>query len=540
MSPHTATAALRAAAAVRLPVRGVGPFGADQLVVFASASFRGVSTQLGGRRSFSSQPGVVCLQCSTHIRTRLQHQRLRFYSVDRNKPAPESEESGPVIELGPPPSHTPSSPLSSFSPPPAEETPVTFTETTPESSVKDEAKPADQPDTLKTEPTQTTEQDPGEQQQNEPLKASLPEAELPSQSERTRHPWSTKFSHFMDNLQSRVIVATQTLNDLTGYSAIEAIKARNANLEKELDAAQERLRAARQNYKSLTSHRAATQREVTTLLARKDTWNPMDLERFTTLYRADHEMEAQVANASAELTEAETDESKLSAELNAGILKRYHEEQIWSDHIRRQSTWGTWGLMGVNILLFIVFQFVAEPWRRKRLIKGVVEGEQRMIEEVRQELGEVRAALEATQTTITQARSTQPTEIKPAEDGVETETPVTPADAPLDSAAFAATQTGGEEEKKMELAEDEIKEVVEEIITPAERQKKGSSRWDWSWDSLRGTVSDGNALKAAVSDLYSERRIDITMRDALILAVESAVTGAAVAAGLAFVLLRRT
>ena len=113
----------------------------------------------------------------------------------------------------------------------------------------------------------------------------------------------------MDDLQTRFLNATQTINDLTGYSAIEAIKAKNNTLESDLAAAQVRLRTARQDYKSLTSHRAATQREVTTLLARKDTWNPTDLERFTTLYRLDHELESQVASASVELTEAESHES---------------------------------------------------------------------------------------------------------------------------------------------------------------------------------------------------------------------------------------
>lgn len=58
------------------------------------------------------------------------------------------------------------------------------------------------------------------------------------------------------------------------------------------------------------------------------------------------------------------------ARLSACILARYHEEQIWSDKIRRMSTWGTWGLMGINILLFVVFQIGVEPWRRKRLVKG--------------------------------------------------------------------------------------------------------------------------------------------------------------------------
>ena len=62
-----------------------------------------------------------------------------------------------------------------------------------------------------------------------------------------------------------------------------------------------------------------------------------------------------------------------AARLSKSILARYHEEQIWSDKIRRMSTWGTWGLMGVNVLLFLVFQIAVEPWRRKRLVRGFEE-----------------------------------------------------------------------------------------------------------------------------------------------------------------------
>jgi len=298
----------------------------------------------------------------------------------------------------------------------------------------------------------------------------------------------------MDNLQTRALNATQTINDLTGYTAIEAIKARNMQLETDLAAAQSRLHAARQSYKSLTSHRAATQREVTTLLARKDTWSPPDLERFTSLYRLDHELEAQVAAASAELTEAEADDARLAAELNAGILKRYHEEQIWSDRIRRQSTWGTWGLMGVNVLLFLVLQFVAEPWRRARLVKGVAENEKTVLEEVRRELAEVRATLEAGGRLEVQGGDridSVETETIPVEVGIESNvTPVETPEGPVDG-------------------------------------KTGMT-----------ILADPQLLLAAMTDLYSNRRIEVRMRDVSLIALEGAVAGAAVVGGVALVLLR--
>jgi sensitive to high expression protein 9 len=308
----------------------------------------------------------------------------------------------------------------------------------------------------------------------------------------------------MDNLQSRALTATQTINDLTGYSAIEAIKRRNGELEVELAAAQQRLRSARHNYKSLTSHRAATQREVTTLLARKDTWTPADLERFTTLYRMDHELEAQVAGAAAELTEAETDEARLSNELNAGILKRYHEEQIWSDRIRRQSTWGTWGLMGVNVVLFLVLQFVAEPWKRKRLVRGIAESEQGFLDEVRRELAEVKAVLEAS--------------------GLKQQ---------MANDAAAEKQR---EEEELAMGADADSSIA---ATPAELEFTASEE-QGSRKSWRDYWSDPALVTAALRDLYSDRRADLRMRDVSVIALESAVASATVVATIAFAVLRNS
>lgn len=47
---------------------------------------------------------------------------------------------------------------------------------------------------------------------------------LPSSLESRRSHFSKKFSSLMDDLQSNIFVAGQHLNDLTGYSSIEALK----------------------------------------------------------------------------------------------------------------------------------------------------------------------------------------------------------------------------------------------------------------------------------------------------------------------------
>lgn len=320
----------------------------------------------------------------------------------------------------------------------------------------------------------------------------------------------------MDNLQSRVLVASQALNDLTGYSAIEHIKAASARLEADLAAAQGGLKRARQHYKAVNAQRAGTQREVTTLLARKDTWTPADLERFTSLYRQDHELEAAVSEASSALTEAEAEETRLSQALNSNILKRYHEEQIWSDRIRRQSTWGTWGLMGVNILLFLVLQFVAEPWKRNRLMKGIAAEEKAALEAVRKELEEVKGVM-----------------VQREENAAAASAVSAAASAAHEAAAAAAAAA-----TVPEVVEDAGDEAVP-VATLAQAQEEFPEVLAPPRISWKEFLSDPTLWRPALEDLYSERMIDLRMRDASIIALESAATGAIVAASIAIAILRQ-
>lgn len=338
--------------------------------------------------------------------------------------------------------------------------------------------------------------------------------ELPSQTDSRRNDLSRNLSHVMDNLQSRVLVASQTLNDLTGYSAIESIKAANARLETDLAKAQEELRRARQHYKAVNAQRASTQREVTTLLARKDTWTPIDLERFTTLYRQDHELEAAVSEASAALTEAEAEEARLSQALNSGILKRYHEEQIWSDRIRRQSTWGTWGLMGVNVLLFLVLQFVAEPWKRNRLMKGIAAEEKAALEAVRRELEEVKSVLER--------REAEEAERVAAAAAAAAAAPAPVPDDETIADPVAANAV------VVDLPEAAPAYTTSPPIPTISRAE--------SWKEF---LSDPSLWRPALKDLYSERRIDLRMRDASLIALEGAITGAITGATVVALLLMR-
>ncbi|KAF8248897.1 hypothetical protein K440DRAFT_471794, partial [Wilcoxina mikolae CBS 423.85] len=193
---------------------------------------------------------------------------------------------------------------------------------------------------------------------------------LPSQQESRRSDVSKRFSRAMDDFQTVVFTAGQKLNVLTGYSDIETLKKTIEAQEQHVRESRLAVRQAKEDYQYAIHRRSASQREVNELLQRKHAWSSTDLERFTQLYRSDHTNEQKEVAAQERLATAERTADDAQTQLARSILARYHEEQIWSDKIRRASTWGTWGLMGFNVLLFVVVQLGLEPWKRKRLVGG--------------------------------------------------------------------------------------------------------------------------------------------------------------------------
>ncbi|KAB8342769.1 hypothetical protein FH972_022367 [Carpinus fangiana] len=115
----------------------------------------------------------------------------------------------------------------------------------------------------------------------------------------------------------------------------------------------------------------ASQKEVVQLLERKQSWSAADLERYMSLIRSEHINEQGVSAAREELERCEATLEVARQKVEQAERKQYHEEQIWSDTIRRNSTWVTFGLMGLNILLLIVNLVMIEPWRRKRMVKEI-------------------------------------------------------------------------------------------------------------------------------------------------------------------------
>ena len=102
------------------------------------------------------------------------------------------------------------------------------------------------------------------------------------------------------------------------------------------------------------------------------------------LIRSEHLNDQAVREAKDAVANAESALEDARAQLEKRERAQYHEEQIWSDTIRRNSTWVTFGLMGVNIFLLLLSLAVLEPWRRKRMvreIKNALETQQKIASE---------------------------------------------------------------------------------------------------------------------------------------------------------------
>jgi sensitive to high expression protein 9 len=315
----------------------------------------------------------------------------------------------------------------------------------------------------------------------------------------------------MDNLQGNIFIASQRLNDLTGYSGIEALKSSISNMEGELANCQEAVRSARIAYKTTIADRAASQREVTTLLARKDTWTPIDLERFTSLYRSDHGNEQAVQEAATKLADCERIAEQTASKLSSSILSRYHEEQIWSDKIRRMSTWGTWGLMGVNVLLFFVFQFGFEPWRRARLVKGFEEKVQEALEKEKLKHAEGHGqesvkGTESQEVGLDGIVAAGLQELEVGMDGTESAQPT------VDVLAAVIESEASEKDAEGDSAE-----------------KPFAVRWN-----------QPDTWQAGLQDLFSDRLVSLRKQDVTVIALEGAATGAALVGCVVIFLLRHS
>ncbi|KAJ2743630.1 sensitivity to high expression protein she9 [Coemansia sp. BCRC 34301] len=186
----------------------------------------------------------------------------------------------------------------------------------------------------------------------------------------------------------------KALNHLTGYDRIALHKQRVDDTGDAFQKARRHLDSIKIDHAKVIQTRMSSQREINSLLQRKHLWNEDDVARFTGLYRDEHQAETLEHSAAQELKNTEALVDKKYDELVAAIRERYHEEQIWSDKIRRASTYGTWAVLFMNIIALFLAQAIFEPRKRRKIVDGVEERLAVAMDEQQARMGDIGQTVE--------------------------------------------------------------------------------------------------------------------------------------------------
>ena len=158
------------------------------------------------------------------------------------------------------------------------------------------------------------------------------------------------------------------INRITGYDQCERLRDAVNEADQRFQQLREQLQSSRVAYTKAVAERSICQKELNGLLQRKPSWMDTDLQRFTELYKTEMRLEASEHGAKENNERLEQLVDQAHHALMTIMRERYQEEQLWSDKIRRASTFGTFGLMGINVVLFLGLQLIVEPRKRRKFI----------------------------------------------------------------------------------------------------------------------------------------------------------------------------
>ncbi|KAF1993692.1 hypothetical protein P154DRAFT_502989 [Amniculicola lignicola CBS 123094] len=403
----------------------------------------------------------------------------------------------------------------------------TETPTSPSSPNAQPPTPLSPVDKIVVEPT-PKKQTPSPKQ--EPIVHRVPTEDLPSHSAQKRWNLSKRFTEFMDDLLPRIAVVTHKVNMYTGtdYSGIESLRREIKEQEQLVRVRHGAVLDAKNGLDAAQAQQAASQKEVVALLERKHSWTAQELERYMALIRSEHINDQAVREAKDAVMAAESSLEEARIQLEKRERAQYHEEQIWSDTIRRNSTWVTFGLMGVNIVLLLASLLVFEPWRRRRIVR------------------EIKSALEAQKSMLESPPISVPVAaveaVSPVETIAEPVTPVEPAkQIEIVEVPQATAQNIVQESIQEKIPDPSVIGDLTQFPTPLtpaqahavesldiQEEVRTSTMWKtWPPDLL-----------AATQDLISERSISLRKIDLTIAICQGAAAGAVITGALIMFLVR--
>lgn len=156
-------------------------------------------------------------------------------------------------------------------------------------------------------------------------------------------------------------------NDYSGYAEINALKKQVQLQSDRLSELQHNKNVAKLIYLQAVTDRSVSQRRINDLLSRKSTWKDDDLTEYTTLLHSEHNHVRKEEQSQHEYERAESEMQRGFDDLMRSVMRRYHEEHLWSDRVRSVSTYVSVGLGILNVVVFVLALFIVEPFKRRRL-----------------------------------------------------------------------------------------------------------------------------------------------------------------------------
>ncbi|KAI5449887.1 sensitivity to high expression protein she9 [Naganishia albida] len=205
---------------------------------------------------------------------------------------------------------------------------------------------------------------------------------LKIQKESVKQSLALRAKEFGKDAQVQFGLLGGKVNEVTGYNEIERLKQDVRERENDIARLREEAVRAKDAYDQAVTSRSVSQRDLNSLLERKHNWTDADISRFTHLVRSDHALNNAVTTSKEALKRAESEVDKAFTALLKSILERYHEEQVWSDKIRSVSTYGSLIVLLINLIVFLGAIAIVEPWKRRRLVRGLEERVKGMVNDV--------------------------------------------------------------------------------------------------------------------------------------------------------------
>ena len=156
-------------------------------------------------------------------------------------------------------------------------------------------------------------------------------------------------------------------NEHSGTHEISKLKELVHNSSLKFDNQQHLVANARTAVDVALSAWETSQIKHTQLMQVRDKWTPAQALEFAKLLEKEVQVRSNLEMAKKDLAEKEVHQAKLQIDYMNNLRKRYHEEQIWTDKWRILSTYGTWGLIGINTIVFLISQYLWRVRERNRM-----------------------------------------------------------------------------------------------------------------------------------------------------------------------------